>query len=161
MKARVLLCLVGAVTLIGCITDMTPFEHGLSDSSRKALIASEQTAFKEQLVANVVDTLGSSWYVKVVGLGDLETESTDQYTAIVLITAMRGGKLDGRVFDYLTGDPSDDRVLVYYTRGTEDPLPERYVPVLAVDSISSASRDGRTAAMVTEIVAFVQARDTE
>jgi hypothetical protein len=46
----------------------------------------------------------------------------------------------------------------FFTRGTEDPMPERWRPDLQVDAVSSASRDDRVQRRAQELAALLEER---
>jgi hypothetical protein len=138
---------------------MAPSEAGNPDGARRVLIAGEDTVFKRTLVARMIEELGTrDWYFRTIGLDQLAEQNTGQYGAILLVTGFRAGRLDDRVSSFLRKDPANKSVIVFYTRGTDDPMPERAKPDLKVDSISSASRDESVVSRARELAALIEKR---
>ena len=147
------------LALAGCMTNMPPFEAGTAGSPRKVLVAGEDTAFKRSVVARVIEKLGTQdWYFRIIGLDQLPAQDTRQYGAIMLLAHFWGGKIDERVTNYLKQDPANRKVVLLYTRGTEDPLPGSVRPDLRVDAVSSASRDDRVEMRAQELAALLAKR---
>ena len=60
--------------------------------------------------------------------------------------------------DFLAPNPTDPRIVVFYTRGTEDPMPVRSKPDLRVEAISSASKKDREGLRAEQLAALIEAR---
>ncbi len=151
--------LVGMLLIMGCRTDMTPSEAGSSGSARRVLIVGETTAFKQKVVTRAIEKLGTrEWYFRIIGLSSLAGQETSSYGAILLVTSFQAGRIDERVTRFLAADPTNPKAIVFYTRGTDDPMPERSKPDLRVDAISSASRDDRVETRADELVALLMKR---
>lgn len=96
MVKMVVMVLAAAVFFLGCYKDMEPFEAGDSSAEQKVLIAAEDTDFKRKVVDTVLENLGTGErYFRIIGLGQLKDADTDRYEAVVLISAVKAGKLDG------------------------------------------------------------------
>jgi hypothetical protein len=153
--AMVLLVLM----LLGCRTNMASSEAGDPGSSRRVLIAGEQTDFKSHVVEAMIAKLGTKqWYFRIIGLDQLAQQDTGQYGAILLLAGYRAGRIDERVASFLEKDPTDPKIVVFYTRGTEDPMPERSKPDLRVDAISSASKKDREELRAGELAELIEKR---
>jgi hypothetical protein len=151
--------LLALLLVLGCSTNMASFEIGDPESSRRVLVAGEQTEFKKQVVEGMIEKLGTkSWYIRVIGLDQLAEEDTALYGAIALVAGYRAGRLDQRVSDFLAPNPTDPRIVVFYTRGTEDPMPVRSKPDLRVEAISSASKKDREGLRAEQLAALIEAR---
>jgi hypothetical protein len=145
--------------VFGCRTNMAPLEAGSVTATRRVLIAGEDTPFKRKVVARLIEDLGTrDWYFRIVGLDQADGQENERYGAIVLIAGYRAGRIDQRVSRFLRKDPTSPRVVVFYTRGTEDPMPDRSKPDLKVDSISSASRDDRVELRAGQLAALIAKR---
>jgi hypothetical protein len=154
-----IICLACLLALAGCMTNMSSYETGNVDSTRKVLIAGEDTAFKRSVVTRVIEKLGTQdWYFKIIGLDQLPTQETEPYGAIMLLGHFWGGRIDERVTSYLKQDPANAKVVLLYTRGAESPLPESAKPDLKVDAVSSASRDDRVETRAGELAALLVKR---
>jgi hypothetical protein len=151
--------LFGLFLILGCTSNMKPRESGNSDAQKKVLVAGESSAFKEEVVAKLIGTLGTTdWYFRVVGLDRLEGQETGQYGAVLLVTAFKAGRIDERVRRFLGKDPMNAKVIVFFTRGTEDPMPEWSKPDIKVDAVSSASRNDRVEERAGQLAALIRKR---
>jgi len=156
MQKIMLISLVVLFFVCGCEQDNVFFEKGDLNSSRKVLIAGTTSQFKKEVVAKIIEKLGTQdYYFKVIGLNQLEKEKTENYRAILLVTAFMAGKIDGRVKQYLQKNPSDPKIIVFYTRGTEDPLPDWSKPDIKVDAVSSSSLSDRVDKRVDELISLI------
>jgi hypothetical protein len=159
MRNIALVGLLGFLLLPGCRTNMTRYEAGNADSAHKVLIAGEATAFKQAVVDGVIEKLGTrDWYFRVVGLDQLEAQETETFGAILLVAGYRAGRLDERVIRYLAKDPTNPRVVLFFTRGSEDPMPEKYKPDVRVDAVSSASREDRVESRAQQLADLLRRR---
>jgi hypothetical protein len=159
MPKIVLISLIALVVFCGCWNDMVPYEAGAVDTPRKVLIAGEDSEFKRDVVARVIETLGTDeWYFRVIGLDQLQEQDTEPYGAILLVAAYRAGRLDERVSTYLNTDPQNAKAILFFTRGTEDPMPEKNKPDIRIDAVSSASKDTRVEQRAEQLVALIEQR---
>ncbi len=157
MRTITIVSLLGFIALFGCRTNLPRHEAGNAGNPRRVLVAGEDTAFKQAVLARVIEKLGTrDWYFRIVGLDSLQDEEPQRYGAILLMTAYRAGRLDERVTRYLAGDPADSKLLLFYTRGGEDPLPERRLPDIRVDAISSASRKDLVESKAQELAVLLE-----
>jgi hypothetical protein len=147
------------LVVLGCKTNMASFEAGDPNSSRRVLVAGEQTDFKRHVVEGVIEKLGTEhWYFRIIGLDQLAAEDTGRYGAILLVAGYRAGRIDERMSSFLEKDPTNPKIVVFYTRGTEDPMPERSKPDLRVDAISSASKQDREDSRAEQLAALIEKR---
>jgi hypothetical protein len=138
---------------------MTPYETGNPDSARKVLIAGERSEFKEQVVVGLIEKLGTEdWYYRVIGLNQLAEQDTEAFGAVLLVAAVRAGKLSGQVTDFLSSNPANPKVILFYTRGSEEPMPEKSRPKLKVDAVSSASKADRVDMRAEELAVLLEQR---
>ena len=158
MGKNVLMMMACAVLAAGCASNMTPSEAGSPEAARKVLIAGETSAFKSKVVAQVIENLGTrDWYFRMIGLDRLAEQETSRYGAILLVASQRAGRMDNRVSSYLSNNPSDPKVIIFLTRGSE-PAGERVKPVMGVDAVSSASRDDGVERRAKELAALIEKR---
>jgi len=159
MPRIVIAGLIAVIVLFGCRTNMAPYEAGDAGNPRKVLIAGEHSEFKENVVSRVIETLGTEdWYFRIIGLDQLQEQETEQYGAILLVAAFRAGRLDERVTTYLSKDPMNPKTILFFTRGTEDPMPEKHKPDIQIDAVSSASKDTRVEKRARELVVLLEKR---
>jgi len=155
--AALLLC---ALPLLwSCTTNMPTAEQGNPSNERKVLLAGENTAYKRQLAAETIRAVGTdNCYFRIVGLDQLEAFNASSYRAVVLLAGYRAGRLDGRVTRFLEHNPTDHRVILFFTRGSDDPLPQGKGPDVKVDAISSASRADRVQQRADQLALLIRER---
>jgi hypothetical protein len=154
-----IVAVAAGLLLSGCMTNMPPSEVGSRDNPRKVLIASEDTGFKRNVVDRLVGKLGTrDWYFHIIGLDGLAAQDAAPYGAVLILAHMRGGRIDGRAMGYVRDDPANPKVILFYTRGAETPLPESLQPDLQVDAVSSASRTDRVDTRAEELSALIAKR---
>jgi len=150
---------LAAALLTACRTDMAPAERGSIGAAQSVLVAGERSDFKVKVIAATVEELGTrDWHFRVVGLGRLEDQDLGQYGAILLVSTMMGGKLGGGVRRFLDADPGNPKVVLFFTRGGEGPIPEQWGLGPQVDAVSSASRDDRVEGTARELAVLLRAR---
>lgn len=159
MRRIALLYLAGMLLVIGCRTNLTPLEGGNIHSTRRVLIAGETSPFKRELVARLIEKLGArDCYYRIIGLSQLEQQETGQYRAILLVAGYRAGRIDERVSRFLQKDPTNRKLVVFYTRGTDTPLPDKDKRDIQVDALSSASSLDRADRLAEQLVALLEKR---
>jgi hypothetical protein len=157
MPKIILTTLITVIVFCGCRTNMVPYEAGDADNPRKVLIAGEDSEFKRKVVARVIEILGTElWYFRVIGLDQIRKQETEQYNMILLVAAYRAGRLDQRVTTYLSKDPQNPKTILFYTRGSEEPMPEKNKPDIQVDAVSSASKDERVEERAAQLVSLLE-----
>ena len=158
-KIGFFVCLTFAVFLCGCVQDMEQLEAGSPDAARKVLIAGTASDFKNAVIQEVIADLGTEgYYFKIIGLNLLAAEPADGFGAVVLVSAYRVGRYDGRVLKYIDAHPDDPRLIVFLTRGTDEPLADQAKPNMAGDAISTASRMDRVPDRAEELAALIKIR---
>jgi hypothetical protein len=142
---------------VGCERDLPTREMGNANAPRNVLIAGTQSKYKLALIDKLAEALGPDTYrLKVEGLSALAAESLDKYGAIVLMSSMMAGRLDARLKESLAKDPTNPKVIVYFTRGTDDPLPKNFKLDMSVDAITSASDIANVAERASELAALIE-----
>jgi hypothetical protein len=56
----------------------------------------------------------------------------------------------------LQKDPTNRKLVVFYTRGTEDPMPDWAEPDIQVDALSSASSPDRVDGLAEQLAALLE-----
>ncbi len=159
MRKMLVVLMAALMGLTGCAADMPTMETGVATAPRRVLIAATASAFKQKVVKGVIARLGSGdYYVKVIGLGGLAQEDTASYGAVVLVGPFRAGRLDRRITDWLKDHPADPRTVVFYTRGSDGPMPENFRPKLDVDAVSAASVEGRVNERAGQLIDLILRR---
>jgi hypothetical protein len=151
--------LLAVLALSGCRTNMAPYEAGDAGNPRKVLVAGEASEFKKDVVARVIDILGTEeWYFRIIGIDRLKREDTEQYGAILLVTEVHAGVINKKVTTFVSEDPGNPKTIVFFTRGSEEPVPEKYKLDLGVDAVSSASKDARIEVRAEQLVDLLDER---
>ena len=118
MRKIIIIIFIGLFFVCSCAQDMTSSEKGDIDATRKVLIAGVVSEFKQDVVTKVIETLEpQDYYFKIIGLNQLEKEETEQYGAILLVNTYMAGKIDRRVTKFLQKDPTNPKVIIFYTIG--------------------------------------------
>jgi hypothetical protein len=155
----VLLTLGGACCLLACETNMPASIAGNADSPRKVLIAAEDSDFKRKVVAKAIEKLGSrDLYFRIIGMDQLAATDTAPFGAVLLVSTVRGGRLDERTVAFLQKDPTNRKTVLFYTYGLEGAAPPKVQPDVRVDSVSGASRDDRVDLRAGEIAGLLATR---
>jgi len=129
------------------------YDIGESESSRKLLIASQGSNFKNALVESVTTHIAKeSIYVSVVDVTDLENVKEDDWDAVLLIHTTEQWKLQPDVKAYLDHAQSLDKVIVVTTSGSGEWKSEEY----DVDVMTSASKSEELPMLTNDIVTKLQ-----
>jgi len=139
---------------LGCQTDMKSFEKGNSDSSRKVLIAAEDSSFKRKVVTRIIDKLGTQdCYFRIIGLGHLKEEDTGQYGAILLVCKLTGGRVEARAKAFLQKNPSNPKAIVLLTSSFGGPIPKlAKADMSSVDAVTSASKNSQVEMRTDQLI---------
>jgi hypothetical protein len=155
--------LAGLFCIMGCTTNMKPFEEGDRSSSKKVLIAAEGSGFKKAVVEAVIERLGTEeWYFRGIGLGELTETSEDeveQYGAVLIVCKMTGGRVESQARAFVDKERRNPKLVVLMTTGGDGTLPEGAQSDLnKVDAVSSASKTAYVEESAEEIAALLQER---
>ena len=156
----IIISLMGLFFVCSCMQDMEPVEKGNIEATQKVLIAGTDSEFKQNVVNKVIETLGTQdYYFKIIGLNQLDKEETEPYGAILLINSYMAGKIDRRVTQFLQNDPTNSKVIIFYTIGDENHPPSgKAKPDTNVDAITSASLPNRIDERVDQLVTLIEER---
>ena len=156
----IIISFIGLFFVCSCTKDMEAFEKGNIETPQKVLIAGTDSEFKQNVVNKIIETLGTKdYYFKIIGLEQLDKEETKSYGAILLISSCMAGKIDGRVTQFLQKDPTNQKVIFFYTIGDEDTPPSgKAKPDIEVDAITSASIPDRVEERADELVTLIEER---
>ncbi len=109
------------------------------DASRKILIASRKSDFKEALIEKIIENYkGKNLAIKVIGLAELDQENAEEYQSIILINTCMSWDMDRNVNKFLKNHLDDGNVIVLTTSGDGRWLPKK--KGRQFDAISSASK---------------------
>ncbi len=149
------LLILTCVAQAGCaLAPVETIEIGdLANCSRKVLIATQQSPFKESIVVQVTDALKEdACYIRVVDLTELEAQSPEEYTAVIIANTCIAWRLNPLVKGFLKGVKARERVFLITTANGE----ECEEPPMGVDAVTAASKTGRSSQIAQEIVEKVQ-----
>ncbi|HUT65706.1 MAG TPA: hypothetical protein VMZ05_06105 [Spirochaetota bacterium] len=160
MRKIIIISLVALLFTIGCQHDMLRLEKGNLTATQRVLIAGTTSEFKQNVVTRVMEKLGTvDYYFKIIGLDQLDKEETEQYGAILLVATFAAGQIDGRVTQFLQKDTTSQKVIVFYTYGSEDAgIPDWAKPDIKVDAVTSASLPNRVEERADELVILIKNR---
>lgn len=148
-----IIALFGIFLLINRQGVVEAYDIGESESSRKLLIASQGSNFKNALVESVTTHMAKeSIYVSVIDVTDLENIKEDDWDAVLLIHTIEQWKLQPDVKAYLGRAQSLDKVIVVTTSGSGEWKSEEY----DVDVMTSASRSEELPMLTNDIVTKLQ-----
>ena len=146
-------CVALVLTIIfGCTTRyVTTSEYGDSRATSRILIATTSTDFKDAVIEKVSKTLaGNDIYVKVIDLKTVDQEESEKFDAIMLVSTLQYGYIDGNVSAFLGESNTEEKskIIVLTTSGDPDWKAEN----LEVDAISSASRSNNISPIANQVV---------
>ena len=131
----VLLLVVGLLVVEGA----SAAEFGSEDTDRRILIASENTAFKNRLVSDLIDELDDGvTYIRLIDhmAGELIDEDPNDYGAVLVINSGVGARVRPWVTAWMDSAAQDtEHVILLTTQRTRwTPRVDRHI-----DSMTSAS----------------------
>jgi hypothetical protein len=115
------------------------------------LIATTNTDFKDAVIEKVSKTLAiNDIYVKVIDLKTVDQEESEKFDAIMLVSTLRYGYIDGNVSAFLGESNIEEKskIIVLTTSGDPDWKAEN----MEVDAISSASRSNNISPIANQVV---------
>ena len=122
------------------------------ESERRILIATQGSAFKDAVVAGIVDRLRQrSVFIQVLDVGSLSGVNERDWDAIVLLHTIEYGRAPAAAQAFVDRAERTGRVVVLSTSGAGD------FKIEGVDAISSASRMTDVPALVDELLARIDA----
>lgn len=134
----VLFLIVFGIYLFVNIQDVAePFEVGSPDASKRILIATQGSDYKNLMVDTLISRLkGKDVYIGVIDISGLDMISQENWEAEVIIHTTEGYRLPESVKEYIEGVGNPDEVLLLITSGSGEWKPEDS----KVDIITSASK---------------------
>jgi hypothetical protein len=128
------------------------FEVNSPASEPRVLIATQGSAFKDALVAGVVEHLKErSAYVKVIDLSGLPAVNDKDWSAVVVLHTWQMGKPPGEAKAFIDRARPSGKVVILSTSGAGD------FKIEGVDAISAASKMSDVPARVAQITGRVDA----
>ncbi|KPJ87025.1 MAG: hypothetical protein AMS17_09820 [Spirochaetes bacterium DG_61] len=115
---------------------------------KRVLIVSQSSEFKESVVAFLQEEMNESGIAFTVkGISALGNVREGEWDAIVILHAVKMGKINKHVRRYLDKIDDFNRVIVLTTYGTKDPVPSKY----GINSISAASKKEQVKTLTSDI----------
>jgi hypothetical protein len=142
MTKSKLIILATILCFLGCTVSKKIIETGNNNSSRKILIATENSEFKKEVVDRLIEKLGmQDYYFRIISLKQLEEVDRGQYGAILLVCKVTAGKIQARANTFINKELANPKLIIFLTSGSGDPLSEfNTADMSGVDAITSASR---------------------
>jgi hypothetical protein len=129
--------------------------YGNESASRKILIASEPTRYKNRMIKELIEKLddGDTYIVEVDHKrGDLEGMDPRDYTAVFISNSGAQARVRPAVMQWLNSVRDyDDNVIVHTTQTTD------WDPPIEVDSITSASKNSNIDDLTDDVVRRLRA----
>jgi len=135
-----------------------PFEINTLNPTKKVLIATQGSDFKDTLASVLCGSLKqSSVYVRGIDVGELADVNDADWDRILIINSFVIW-LNKDVDRFITRVAARDKILVFVTSGGADWLPQ---PEFAVDAITSASRKAYIDDLVHMIADWIDKEDDQ
>lgn len=129
--------LFGVYLLINRQGVAEPFEVGSADMSKKILIASQGSEFKDLMVDTLTSRLkGKDVYISVIDISKLNQINQEDWDAEIIIHTTEGYRLPEPVKEYLGRIENPNEVMLLITSGSGEWKPE----ASEVDILTSASK---------------------
>ena len=125
-----------------------PFEINTPNPTKRVLIATQSTDFKNELTTTLCDSLkASSAYIRGIDVGGLSEVNESDWDRVLIITSFIA-RLNGNIDRYVSGSHAPEKILVFVTSGGSDWQPPSD---FKVDALTSASRATYTSGLVSLI----------
>ena len=138
--------------IFNCTTRyVTTSEYGDSNATSRVLIATTSTDFKDAVIEKVSKTLAEDdIYVKVIDLKTVDHEESETFDAIMLVSSLHYGTIDGYVSAFLSKSNTEEKskIIIFTTSGE----PDWKVENQKVDAISSASHSKNISPIANQVV---------
>ena len=139
---------IAIVLLIICAVGISAY-----GAEKRVLIASQSSDFKNEVVASLQEELKHSGIVFTIkDISALPKLKENEWDAIVIIHAVKMGKIKKQVKHYLDNVDNWEKVIVLTTYGSKDPVPDIY----GIDSISAASEKEQVDTLTADLKTRLQ-----
>jgi hypothetical protein len=133
----------------------TSESNGVAGVSPRVLIASQQTRFKNAVVAEIREHLRQrSISLKIIDVRGLQYESADDYQSIVILNACMAGRPDPRVETFVDFIAGKEKVVLLTTGALGSWRP----PSESVDAMTAASNMNDFSQLAREIIGKLNRR---
>lgn len=135
-KGMIILIILSAIIGISGAAEM----FGSSNSSKRVLIAKEDTGYKKRLVRELVSRLENEGDISITvvdhGKGELSGVNPSDYSAVFITNSGAQAKVRPDVMVWLERNANNDENVILHTTQITD-----WDPPVEVDSITSASQN--------------------
>ena len=153
-KSRWLVWALAMFVLASCASQVEVIEQGDRNCGKRVLIATQQSAFKDAVVAGIVAGLDKdSCYVKIIDLNKLTEESIAYYDALVVVSTCKIGRLNRHARKFFKHLPEKEagKIILLTTIG------QKYDSKMGkVDAITSASKIEKAGAVAESVVGKIR-----
>jgi hypothetical protein len=120
---------------------------------KRVLIASQSSDFKNEVVASLQEELKNNGIAfTVTDISVLRNVKEAEWDSIVIVHTVKMGKIKKQVKHYLDSVDNWEKVIVFTTYGSKDPVPDMY----GIDSISAASEKEQIQTLTADLKAKLQ-----
>ena len=151
------------LSIWGCASQpVATVETGTSAAAdRKVLVATQNSKFKQAVVAEIHDALNrDSIYIKIIDVKRLKSQSTEEFSAIVIINRCLAGRPDPRVESFIDSEPRKNKIIVL-TTGINDGWKPDAPDVDAITSASALDKSDEVAhSIVKRVLAKIHSGDS-
>lgn len=159
MRPTAFIFILMLAILSGCEKDLPDEIYGTLSAEKKMLIAGTDSAFKKELVRQLINNLGTTnLAIRVTGLKSLPDIDTEDFNAILLISSIQAGKIDGQAEQFIKAQAPSKKIVLFCTRGSDTASPGWAKFDLGVDTVTSASIMDRTSERVKQIAMLIDKR---
>ena len=123
--------------------------HPADKSEIKVLIASQKSTFKESIINNLTQQLGEGkFFIEQIAVSKLSKIDRAEWDAIIILQAVKMGKINAHVKKYLDNSPSLNKTILITTYGSGVPEIGDY----DIDAITCASQMDETLSLTGTII---------
>ena len=145
--------------ILGCASTSVETTESLPDADIKSsvLIATQNSKFKKEVVSVIRKGLKqNAIHIKTVDIRNLRYESTDEFSAIIIINRALAGRPDPRVESYIDYEPQKNKLIIL-TTGMLDAWKPDTEGVDAMTSASALDKSDKIAnIIVNKVLAIVE-----
>ncbi|MGD9042513.1 MAG: hypothetical protein PVG06_02310 [Desulfobacterales bacterium] len=145
-----------SLVIWGCTTPPveTTRSRPVGVSKNNVLIATQKTKFKQAVVSEIRTALNNnSIYTKIIDVKSLRYQSSQNFSAVVIINRALAGRPDPRVEIYIDKEPQKNKIIVLTTGILDAWKPD----TSGVDAMTSASVISESDKIAQKIVSKVLA----
>lgn len=137
--------------------DVTQATHGDSSSGKKVLIAANKSDFKDSLLSNLSDSLvADSVYVKIIGLKQLPSATTKNWSAILILNTCVAWQMENSVQEFIKKNSTYRHFITFTSSGSPKQCwPSKKAPQ-GIDAFTSASTMDKQTAVTDTLMQLLR-----